>query len=132
MAETQSDIERRARELLAEEVEATGHEFAASCIRAGVAGSYIEEAALRSITRTLSTPDTDGATEAAARAIMLNDCCGCTLETGERVFCNDDRLPDQVRRGSPDTPCECQSNARAAVDAIRNLTPTGGNDAHKA
>lgn len=67
--------------------------------------------------------------ERVARAIMLNDCCGCTLDDGERVFCNDARLPPDVKRGEP--PCECQSNARAAIEAMREPTEAmkqvGGN-----
>lgn len=50
--------------------------------------------------------------EKVARAVMIKDLCGCTFG-GERVFCDDQRLPDYVRNAE----CACKDSARAAIKA---------------
>jgi hypothetical protein len=53
-----------------------------------------------------------GEVEAASRAAMVDNVCGCTLETGERVFCDDYRIPAEFRND-----CSCKSMAAAAIQA---------------
>ena len=55
--------------------------------------------------------------EKVAKAIMQDDCCGLTLETKERVFCDDERLPKDTRYKTDE--CKCKSGARAALSVIR-------------
>ena len=55
--------------------------------------------------------------EKVAKAIMQDDCCGLTLETKERVFCDDERLPKDTRYKTDE--CKCKSGARAAISVIR-------------
>jgi hypothetical protein len=52
--------------------------------------------------------------EKVARAIMEDDGCGLTYEC-QRVFCDDSRLPADVRHSK----CACNSGADAALSAIR-------------
>lgn len=62
--------------------------------------------------------------EAGARALMILDGCGLTIE-GERVFCDDPRAM------APNDSCVCKAGARAAIEAAfaadaearRNHTP---------
>lgn len=52
---------------------------------------------------------------AAAEAIRQSHACGGQID-GERVFCNDPRLPDDVRRPADD--CFCIKDGTAAARAV--------------
>lgn len=55
--------------------------------------------------------------ERVARAVMIEDTCGYSLGE-ERVFCDDARLDDDLRRRV----CACKDTARAALEAMRDPT----------
>jgi hypothetical protein len=54
--------------------------------------------------------------EAVAWAILEDNGCGLTLETGKRVFCDDERLSDGLR--CPSDQCACKTGASAAIKAL--------------
>ncbi len=61
--------------------------------------------------------------ERVARAIMLDDGCGLTLN-GERVFCDSPGLPHEARGAR----CGCKCAARAAIEALDLCTTDYSDD----
>ena len=59
-------------------------------------------------------PVDDETIRAAAWAIMLDEGCGFTNPSSERVFCDDESLPSVLRRGC----CKCQDTARIVAPII--------------
>jgi hypothetical protein len=57
----------------------------------------------------------------ATFAVMQEDGCGATLDTGERVLCIDARLPNQFR----EIECSCLKQTRAALTAALPLIRAG-------
>lgn len=60
---------------------------------------------------------TDEMLRAAEWAHMIEDTCGCTNASGERVFCDDKSLPE------PDSVCHCKNGARAILEASLSAAP---------
>jgi len=54
--------------------------------------------------------------EAVAWAILESSGCGLTLETGKKVFCDDERLSSSLR--CPPGECDCKEGALAAIKAL--------------
>jgi hypothetical protein len=57
-----------------------------------------------------------------ARAIMIEDVCGCSTQAiggpVERVFCDDERLDEEIRQAD----CACKRIARAALEAMESAS----------
>jgi hypothetical protein len=65
---------------------------------------------------------TDEILRSATFAVMKEDGCGATIDTGERVLCTDTRLPSQFR----EIECSCLQQTRAALAAAFTTIETMG------
>lgn len=77
----------------------------------------------------LSDEDRAAVVLAARQAIRDSEGCGYTLSDGERVYCTDARLADDLRMSA----CTCETEAEAALTAAlpiieRCLAPEGWQD----
>lgn len=77
----------------------------------GAPDSRLTVGDLRRLVEVLSAPAPGETAAALAIAKHPDMMCGCTLDTGERVVCDDPRLDSHVRRES----CSCRNVARAVL-----------------